>query len=187
MTPTKPWPWQQTFLGLRFEFHNPKPRMVDIRDIAHALALQCRFNGHVREFYSVAQHSVHVSDFLGDHYGLDATLRLVGLLHDASEAYLGDLITPVKAMCPQFKVLEMKVEQAVADRFGFDSDLFDSLLVKRADRVMLATEATQLLDHPPRGWDLEDVDAAPFTLAPLGPAEAEKLFLTRFQELYHGN
>jgi 5'-deoxynucleotidase YfbR-like HD superfamily hydrolase len=179
MTVQTTWPWQQTYRGHRFEFHNPKARMVDVGDIAHALSLQCRFNGHVREFYSVAQHCVHVSGMLPDH------LALVGLLHDASEAYLGDLITPVKAMVPQFKVLEMKVEQAVADRFGFDSDLLDHPLVKHADHVMLATEASQLLDCPPRGWDLH-VAPANFTLAPLGPAEAKKLFLTRFQELYHG-
>lgn len=180
MTP-RTWPWQQTYLGKRFEFHRPTAQMVDIRDVAQALSLQCRFNGMCREFYSVAQHSVHVSSLLPPY------LRLVGLLHDASEAYLGDLITPVKAMVPQFKVLEMKVEQAVADRFHFDSDLLDDPRVKAADRVMLATEATQLLDHPPVGWGVNMADQAGFTLAPLGPAEARKLFLATFEGLYDGD
>src|ERR1700683_336889 len=82
--------WIVTFSGRRFYVLDPRPSDVRIEDIAHSLSLQCRFNGHVKNFYSVAQHSVLVSE------RCDPADALYGLLHDASEAYIGDMSAPLK-------------------------------------------------------------------------------------------
>ncbi|MFG0247924.1 MAG: phosphohydrolase, partial [Phycisphaeraceae bacterium JB051] len=77
--------WIQTYTGKAFYPLREDPGIIDIRDIAHALSLQCRFNGHCSDFYSVAQHSVHVSEVVPQAFAL------WGLLHDAAEAYMSDL------------------------------------------------------------------------------------------------
>ena len=77
--------WLQTYTGIQFWPLDPRPEEIDIQDIAHALSLLCRFNGHCQRFYSVAEHSVHVSTILAPEFGL------WGLLHDAAEAYLSDI------------------------------------------------------------------------------------------------
>lgn len=171
------WSWQQTYTGRRFDFKNPDPADVDIQDIAHSLAMQCRFNGHVREFYSVAQHSVMVAQLV------PAELKLAALLHDAAEAYLGDLITPVKALMHEgYHALERRVEDAVFDRFGIPADVRRDPRIKQADRQALALEAIQLLPHPPRGWDLT-TDLSFVTVSPLSPASAKQQFLRYFHRL----
>src|SRR6266496_3875421 len=94
--------------GKWFNVFNPKPEDVDIRDIAHALSNQCRFTGHTKEFYSVAQHSVLVSTFCAPE---DAAW---GLLHDASEAYLSDIASPVKKH-PDFGPFYLEAEKRITD------------------------------------------------------------------------
>src|SRR5664279_1420110 len=91
---------------------NPDPDALDIEEIAHALSMICRFTGHVREFYSVAQHCTIVSD-LGP-----ACYAFTGLMHDATEAYVGDVAKPLKNMLPAYSVIEERVAQAIATRFG---------------------------------------------------------------------
>ena len=95
-------PWIQTHLGIQFIVLEPRFENIHIGDIAHALSMNCRFNGHCKDFYSVAEHSVHVSRILDD----DPNLALWGLLHDASEAYITDLPRPVKNAMPQFEEIE---------------------------------------------------------------------------------
>ena len=92
--------WFLTTTGRQFWPASPDPEQIQIEDIAHALSNLCRFGGHTREFYSVAQHSVLVSQNVPD------DLRLVGLMHDATEAYCGDMIRPLKNVLPEFKELE---------------------------------------------------------------------------------
>ena len=93
---------------------------VDIRDIAHALARQCRYNGHTFGHLSVARHSLWVSDVLIDRYRDDGWIGFAGLLHDAAEAYTGDLIRPLKnhpRLGAAFAEIEEHVEAAVCERF----------------------------------------------------------------------
>src|ERR1700744_4853571 len=85
--------WIQTFTGKKFSPLAPRPEDVDIRDIAHALAMKCRFNGHCSPFYSIAEHSVRVSWLLEQQGKREA---LWGLMHDAADAYLPDLGAPIK-------------------------------------------------------------------------------------------
>src|ERR1039457_6405429 len=107
-----------TFSGLRFWPLAPNPDDILIADIAHALAHQCRFGGHAWKFYSVAKHSVHVSQLCPPEHAL------WGLLHDASEAYLVDLPRPLKLL-PEFapyREAERRSQRAVAVRFGLPEE-----------------------------------------------------------------
>ena len=165
-----------TFSGLRFWPLDPNPEKILIEDIAHALAHQCRFAGHTCIFYSVAEHSVHVSQLcLPEH-------ALWGLLHDGSEAYLVDLPRPLKQL-PEFapyREAERRLQRAVAARFGLPEDQPAS--VTEADDTMLWIEAHSLLGSMP----VEAVrdTRPPFEITnPLLPVEAERLFLRRFKEL----
>jgi uncharacterized protein len=94
-----------TFTGNKFFPFAPHPHQIDIRDIAHGLSLLCRFSGQCPYFFSVAEHSIYVANNLPDN------LKLEGLLHDASEAYLGDLPRPVKVGLPEYNAIEAAVEE----------------------------------------------------------------------------
>lgn len=101
----------RTISGQWIDLHNLQPEHIHLEDIAHALSMQCRYNGHVPKFYSVAEHSVAVAEMLPNE------LKLWGLLHDAAEAYLGDIISPLKMDMPDFHKLEDKVLSVIAKRF----------------------------------------------------------------------
>lgn len=127
----------------------PKPEQFSIEAIAHGLSMQCRFNGHIDEFYSVAQHSVYVSRLCRLQEA-----RMWGLLHDAAEYVIGDIPTPVKRyLPPEVEEVEENIARAICERFavergeGIDAD------VKRADYTMLLAEAMTL--HPDRVNNLE--------------------------------
>ncbi|MBR9652087.1 hypothetical protein [Thalassovita aquimarina] len=119
--------WIQTISGRKFPVGEPDPEQIDIEDIAHALSLLVRFNGHCTRFYSVAEHSVHVS------HEVAPELALIGLLHDAAEAYLGDVPSPLKKQLSQFSEFEHKMELAIGECFGVDASLFSCKELKRAD------------------------------------------------------
>lgn len=181
----------RTFTGIDFDLSAPAPEMVDIRDIAHALARICRFNGHTSgdTAYSVAQHSVAVSIRAGLSAGRLAA-RL-GLLHDAAEAYLGDMTAPLKRLMPDFVALEREVEAAIARRFDLWPPVSVPIpardAVREADRRMLATEARDLmgLANPAAAGfgNRPDYTDMP-RIIPWPAADAEAAFLTRFNELF---
>ena len=166
--------WIQTYTGRQFFPLEPRPDDIDIRDIAHSLSLQCRFNGHCRGFYSVAEHSVRVSRIL------DGRERLWGLLHDAAEAYISDLPRPLKATAPGFRAAEDRLLEVIVARFGLAWPM--PAHVAHADEVLLATEMRDLMAPPPAPWLL---DARPLaeTVVPVAPDAAERMFLARFAEL----
>lgn len=144
--------WMQTNAGLAFYPLDPVPEEICIEDIAHSLSLLCRFGGHCSSFYSVAQHSVLVS--CGIENALlnkteitvfNADLALWGLLHDASEAYAGDVIWPVKR-APEmegYRAIETRLQNAVCDRFTLPRE--EPAIVKHFDLVALATEKRDLM------------------------------------------
>jgi hypothetical protein len=173
--------WFQTRSGLKFFALDPRPEEILIEDIAHALGNICRFLGHTSSFYSVAEHSVLVSKLV------PPELALAGLLHDAAEAYLGDLVRPLKHQ-PEFaafRVAEQLIEQAVQTRFDVPIVPLPPE-VKIADDRALAVEALQLMNAA-RAWPswskwihqgVPDVK-----LDCLGPREAGVAFLQRYHEL----
>lgn len=154
------------------EHHFDRPFKPNIRIIAHALAHLNRWTGHTRYPFSVAQHSVMVSYMVPKHYALEA------LLHDATEAYLGDVSKPLKELLPQFKVLEQRHWECIADTFDLPYKL--SPEVTYADYQALALE-----DHMLRGgtheWNVE-YDVSIWARVPPYDQAAEA-FLARFKEL----
>lgn len=167
----KPKDWIQTFTGKQFWPTEPRAQDVDIIDIAHALSMKCRYNGHCQRFYSVAEHSVIVSHFVPQ------GLALWGLLHDAAEAYLVDVPRPIKPFLTNFKELEARVMVAICEHF--DLPLAEPPEVKRIDTAVLADEMAQLMGKPPADWLLPE-PALGVTIHAFNPEAAKMLFLERF-------
>jgi 5'-deoxynucleotidase YfbR-like HD superfamily hydrolase len=169
-------PYVSTFSGNRFYPLEPRIDRVQIEDIAHGLAYQCRFNGQTREFYSVAQHSLIVASLVPSH------LRLAALLHDAAEAYLGDMVKPLKVLLPEFGALEDKVTALIGAAFAIDFSEYAP--IKRADLIALATEKRDLMPHSAERWAyLDDIRALPEPIVAMSPGQAKQAFLNEFARL----
>lgn len=167
-----------THSGHYFDFSKPENSYIDIDTIAHALSNICRFTGHVDFYYSVAQHSVLVSYLVPPEHALE------GLLHDAPEAYIGDVATPLKSMLSDYKSIEHKVEEAVLGHFGLPATMHPS--VKQGDLRALATERRDLMPEAIDGlpWEcLDGIEPYPNRIIPLSPHKAKVLFLDRYYEL----
>jgi uncharacterized protein len=166
-----------TISGRYFNYVTPETSVFTIEDIAYGLSHVCRFAGHCKEFYSVAQHSVLVSRIVPAH------LALAGLMHDAAEAFMGDVASPLKQLIPQYKDIERRVERAIFERFHIAFPLPGE--VKNADLIALATEQRDLMTaHDQNVWVLTR-GLAPLdeTIIPLDAPAARRAFLARFREL----
>lgn len=173
-----------TFTGRTFSPLAPKAADIAIEDIAHALSHLCRFGGHVRSFYSVAQHSVLVSRAVPPQYALWA------LLHDASEAYIVDVPTPLKttAAMQGYRAVEAVMQRTIYQRFGLVGDEPES--VHAADRALLILEAEALFT-PPAPWAAQlraglTTPMPALSIVPVEPAKAKAGFLKRFAALTTG-
>lgn len=177
--------------GRPFYPFNPKPESIFIEDIARALSNLCRFNGHCHKFYSVAEHSVWASEIVSPENKLQA------LLHDATEAYVGDLIRPIKKFTPDFVLMEELVWDAICTKFGVPKEMHYE--VKWADDACLKAEGRDLLQ--PFGVEkFPDIRVTPppslviwrqasaeepllISREPWTPEEARIRFLERFHSL----
>lgn len=128
-----------TFTGRRVDPYHLRAEDIAIEDIAHALSLLCRFGGHTREFYSVAQHSVRVAR------SLPKEMMLEGLLHDATEAYIQDLVRPVKHRCPQYKALEKHIWRSIAFKYDFNAEGHPYEIIQ-IDNCALKSELRQFVN-----------------------------------------
>jgi 5'-deoxynucleotidase YfbR-like HD superfamily hydrolase len=175
-------PFIETRSGGEFWPLEPRRCDVDIEDIAHALSNQCRFSGHTRVHYSVAEHSVRVSRLLKE-WGASVETQLWGLLHDASEAYLVDLPSPLK-LDPRFafyKVAERQVMTIICERFELPLRMPDAVV--EADAVLLSTEVRDLMN--PRSGHWSKLTHAPHRhrIYPMTQNVAMRTFLSLFNAL----
>lgn len=165
--------------GHPFDLASPTPDMIRPVDIAYALARICRFNGHTRDHYSVAQHSLHVAELVPPEH------RLVALLHDAAEAYIGDLSSPLKAMLPAYRAIEARIWSVICQRFGIPEEMPEC--VKQADLIMLATERRDVMPHFLTEWDsLKGIEPRAEKIIPMDAQTARTEWLRRYGELTSG-
>jgi uncharacterized protein len=172
-----------THSGRMVDLVDPSPSDIDFGDIATSLAKQCRFNGHTTAFYSVAQHSVLVAD--------QATrlAKPYALLHDAHEAYIGDITLPVRQCFPlaQMQMLSRAIDVAIHDAAGlaWPPPDFIAAEVKHLDKVLLMTERRDLMARSSVSWgDLEKIPPLPTVIKPLGWVIAEGMFRNRLADLF---
>ncbi len=172
----------ETFTGRRFRPLSPEIGDIVLEDIAHALSHQCRFSGHTREFYSVAEHCVRVSELL-EQWHCSRLTQLWGLMHDASEAYLVDIPSPLKA-APEFAAYrdaELRLMVAVCRRFGLPIE--PPPRVPEADAALLATEARDLMPFLPEHWRGLTMPPLEEVIVPWRPSTAKEAFIQRFEEV----
>ena len=161
--------------GQYFDFLNPEESLFTIQDIAHGLSNICRFGSQSHSFYSVAQHSVYVSHLVPLEH------RYAALMHDAAEAFVGDVPRPLKRLLRDYREIEARVEAVIAERFRFP--LEKHALIKAADNAMLAAEQIQLMRNRD-GWsDTKNVQAAGIVIDPWPPLKARDEFLSRYNFL----
>jgi hypothetical protein len=171
--------WIATFSGRKVPIVGAVADDVEITDVAHSLSLQCRYNGAVREFYSVAEHCWLMS------HAVSPENALWALLHDATEAYIGDLVRPVKRLLPDFVDIEDALMATIADKYGIALTM--PAEVRDADNRICRDEMDALLANPD-GY-ARSIDAHPYLgveVQSFEPKAAEALYLARFNELTGG-
>ncbi|MBU0703567.1 MAG: phosphohydrolase [Chloroflexi bacterium] len=176
MKTTRAGDWFATFSGVKFYPLDPRPEDINVTDIARGLAFQCRFNGHVEEFYSVAQHSILVASILPD------DLKLWGLMHDAAEAYIGDMVRPLKLHQPTFRAVEAKIMAVICERLGLPIE--EPPEVKSADIRLLVTERRDILHPTPTHMEWSTrAEPIPEIIVPMDPHTAYAEWLKMFELL----
>lgn len=161
--------------GLYLDLANPAPDQFTFADIAGALSKICRFGGQVEKFYSVAEHLYWCAIVARNDGHGNATQRAV-LLHDATEAFLGDVVKPLKIMLPEYDVIEARMEAAIAEKFAVDFAK-EKPVVKEIDRAMLIAERHALFSVDDYKWQGEDeVRKLNIRIRGYGPCDAEAFF-----------
>lgn len=156
-----------------FYIDDPQPADINLMDLAHALAMQCRFNGQCHYFYSVAQHSVLVSNLAIEN-------PLWGLLHDASEAYLPDVPRPFKSHLENFKELENRILRVIIEKYDLEWPMPEE--VHAIDGHIVADEAIQLWSGAYPSWT-QYFEPLGIEIQPWSPEVARTRFISRFEEL----
>lgn len=172
--------WIQTFSGKQFYVMNPTEDMVCLEDIAHALSNVCRFAGHSNDFYSVAEHSIYVSELVDEEH------QIAALFHDASEAYIADIARPFKPFFNNYKEIEDNIMRVIASKFNFAYPLHHS--IHDADVAQLKAEAKVLL------WNASWINDPQYTSDRVGtfpicikPALAKHAFKGAYEHYLKGN
>lgn len=178
------WDGIELLSGARMDYLHPENSDATIEDIGHALSNVCRFSGHLPRFYSVAQHAVNASKVV-EAMGQTREEQFTALMHDTAEAFTNDLPTPLKTAFPIFKELEVKIESAMADRFGFTFPL--SSTVKMADTIMLGLEKEHVKKNLSRWAILDGINYntwKPYVdLSRMAPDRAYEQFMERYERL----
>jgi len=167
--------WVQTYSGIQFWPEDPRVEDIDIYDIIHSLSNQCRYTGHTNEFYSVAQHSVICSlNIIPKH-------AKWALMHDAAEAYISDLASPIRKLCPAHLDLEEKIQIVIAEKFGLELPVPKQ--ITEMDWRVLATEKRDLLGQSPASWGRLP-NPLEGKIKAQTPNQARVAFTKRFKELF---
>ncbi len=185
----------ETFSGQYVDLINPRAETICITDIAHALSMQARFNGHTvyDKPYSVAMHSVWVSSYCFKLHQCPL-MALHGLLHDAAEAYIGDVVTPLKCVpgvAENLAAIEQSLIAVIYEHLNLPlPDDTQRALVKSADAQALSCEARSLMRSQAEGeyWDkLPNIDSVAASISwtlPVDHWQSGQHFLTQFKNLY---
>lgn len=168
--------WIQTYTGKKFYPLNPKEEDICIKDIAWSLSNLCRFNGHSKYFYSVAEHSVYVAENVPEKYALQ------GLLHDAAEAYIGDISGPIK---PFFKVdlIERHLMRCISLHFLMNDFCPLPDIVKKVDVALLADEAKQVMNPCDHLWPQLTEKPLGVDIKCYSPIQAFCLFMNHYKKM----
>lgn len=167
--------WITTLSGVRFDLLRINIRDVPLTDIAHSLAMNCRYNGHIKNFYSVAEHSILVSKLVPEE---DA---LWGLLHDATEAFVPDIPRPFKQYIGGFENVEAQIHKGISEVYGLPLQEPDS--VYDIDNRIVADEGIVLFPEIPE-WVSDFVPVGCTDMIKCyTPHQAKEEFLNRFKEL----
>ena len=160
----------------------PDPASIEIKSIAAALSKICRFGGHCPKFYSVAEHCIHATAMAcADGYTGDALMAV--FLHDAAEAYIGDMVKPLKVTMPQYGEAERRLESAIELAFGVDLDRWEGV-IKRFDRAMLKAEKIAMWPDDQEKWSgFGDIEDREVTFCFWEPSDAEVQFLAMARTL----
>jgi hypothetical protein len=174
-----------TFTGRYFDFTNIWSNEVEITDIAKGLSNVCRFAGQCNHFYSVAEHSVLVAD-IAEEAGASSQRVFAALMHDASEALLGDITSPLKSMLPEYAVIEAEVQRYLMDRLA-PCAVVDENVIKMSDLVALAVEQRDIMHNSDVWGALLHVYGVPAVdrhriEQPMIPEIAYEQFLARYTE-----
>lgn len=179
--------WIETYTGRRFSFDPIDAESIAIDDIAHALSNLCRYCGHTQRFYSVAEHSILMARYMQSHLmNADGDIRetlvgrdcLTALLHDASEAYVGDMTRPLKALFPGFREIEERIHEVVATKFG--TYYPHPQWVKDLDMRILKDERAQAMYPSDNEWGTDALEALGVGLRFWEPAVAKIEFMASF-------
>ena len=177
MVPNKYDKYIETISGKKFYFLNPDPDDIDINDIAHSLGMQCRYTGHAKTFYSIAEHSLLVADLA------EPENAFWGLMHDASEAYLTDVASPIKQYLSNYKEMEKVIMDAIATKYGLPTEMPED--VHMADRLALMVETDVLMPSGGKDWmaNIPNMILPDVTLEFHTPKNAKYAFLDMFEKL----
>lgn len=168
--------------GQYVDLLNPDPDTIDLESIAHALSMMCRFGGHAPRFYSVAEHSVLACKIANADCKDNEVLRAV-LMHDATEAFVGDMVKPLKVAMPEYRKVEEKVETAVGVRFGIDFHKH-AATIKHYDRAMLKAEKIHFWPEDSEEWfGFSEIDERDVKFCEYAPLQARSVFLELAQAL----
>ncbi len=167
--------WMQTASGGQFWPLDPRPSEVSIDDIAHALSLICRFGGHCRRFYSVAEHSVLTAR------AAEPQHKRWALMHDSPEAYILDMVRPLKKHMPAYAAHEERLMRAISLRFNLLLDM--PAEVKLLDDRILMDERAQNMMPPPSPWSVE-IEPLGIQLQFWTPDQAKREFLAAYTEYF---
>ena len=157
-----------TFSGGRFWPLDPRPEDISIYDVAHSLAMMCRFNGHCIKFYSIAEHSCHIYD------KTSKKNKRWAILHDAPESFVGDMVNPLKKFMPEFRTAEDKIMDLFCEKWGMPKKMPEE--VHRLDRAIVRDEIVNMKTHGDWSIPQEGIGAK---IQCWSPERAEEEFLSR--------